>query len=72
MMPDDAETDCTPDLAARPGEGGGALRLSRRRDLATSYANGRRNGRFSFTLDVTHPRLGQLIWQRALFREIES
>jgi hypothetical protein len=29
------------------------------------------DGRFSFTLDVTHPRLGQLIWQRALFREVE-
>ncbi len=28
-------------------------------------------GRFSFTLDVTHPRLGPLIWQRALFREVE-
>jgi Domain of unknown function (DUF4166) len=30
------------------------------------------DGRFSFTLHVTHPRLGQLIWQRALFREVES
>ncbi len=29
------------------------------------------DGRFSFTLDVTHPRLGLLIYQRALFREIE-
>jgi len=29
------------------------------------------DGRFSFTLHVTHPRLGQLIWQRALFREVE-
>jgi hypothetical protein len=27
--------------------------------------------RFSFTLDVTHPRFGLLIHQRALFREIE-
>jgi hypothetical protein len=29
------------------------------------------DGRFSFTLDVTHPRFGPLIHQRALFREIE-
>jgi hypothetical protein len=29
------------------------------------------DGRFSFTLDVTHPLLGLLIHQRALFREIE-
>jgi hypothetical protein len=29
------------------------------------------DGRFSFTLDVTHSRLGQLIRQRALFREVE-
>jgi hypothetical protein len=29
------------------------------------------DGRFSFTLDLTHPRLGPLIYQRALFREIE-
>lgn len=29
------------------------------------------DGRFSFTLDVTHPRLGLLIHQRALFREID-
>jgi hypothetical protein len=29
------------------------------------------DGRFSFTLDVTHPRLGRLIFQRALFREVE-
>jgi hypothetical protein len=29
------------------------------------------DGRFSFTLEVTHPRLGQLIFQRALFREVE-
>ena len=28
------------------------------------------DGRFSFTLDVTHPRLGRLVWQRALFREV--
>lgn len=28
-------------------------------------------GRFTFTLDITHPRLGQLIWQRATFREVE-
>jgi Domain of unknown function (DUF4166) len=29
------------------------------------------DGRFSFTLDVAHPRFGLLIHQRALFREIE-
>jgi len=29
------------------------------------------DGRFSFTLDVTHRRLGTLIHQHALFREIE-
>jgi hypothetical protein len=29
------------------------------------------DGRFSFTLDVAHPRLGLLIHQRAVFREIE-
>ncbi len=29
------------------------------------------DGRFSFTLDVTHRRLGTLIHQQALFREIE-
>ena len=29
------------------------------------------DGRFIFTLDVTHPRFGLLIHQRALFREIE-
>jgi hypothetical protein len=29
------------------------------------------DGRFSFTLDVTHPRFGLLIHQRVLFREIE-
>jgi Domain of unknown function (DUF4166) len=29
------------------------------------------NSRFSFTLDVTHPRLGLLIHQHAAFREIE-
>jgi hypothetical protein len=29
------------------------------------------DGRFCFTLDVTHPRLGRLIYQRALFRELE-
>lgn len=29
------------------------------------------DGRFSFTLDVTHPRFGLLIRQCALFREIE-
>jgi hypothetical protein len=29
------------------------------------------DGRFGFTLDLTHPRLGLLIYQRALFREIE-
>jgi hypothetical protein len=29
------------------------------------------DGRFSFTLDVTHPHLGRLIFQRALFREVE-
>lgn len=29
------------------------------------------DGRFSFTLDVTHPHLGLLIHQRAVFREIE-
>jgi Domain of unknown function (DUF4166) len=29
------------------------------------------DGRFSFTLDLSHPRLGPLIYQRALFREIE-
>jgi hypothetical protein len=29
------------------------------------------DGRFSFTLDVTHPSLGRLIHQCALFREIE-
>jgi len=27
-------------------------------------------GRFAFTLDVTHPRLGRLIWQRAVFQEV--
>jgi hypothetical protein len=30
------------------------------------------DGRFSFTLHVIHSRLGQLIWQRALFREVEA
>jgi hypothetical protein len=29
------------------------------------------DGRFSFILDVTHPRLGRIIYQRALFREVE-
>ena len=29
------------------------------------------DSRFSFILDVTHPRLGRLIFQRALFREVE-
>jgi hypothetical protein len=29
------------------------------------------DGRFSFTLEVTHPRLGRLIFQRALFHEVE-
>jgi Domain of unknown function (DUF4166) len=29
------------------------------------------DGRFSFTLEVAHPRLGLLIHQRAVFREIE-
>ena len=29
-------------------------------------------GRFSFTLDLRHPRLGRLIHQRAIFREIAS
>lgn len=29
------------------------------------------NGRFSFTLDVAHPRFGLLIHQRVLFREID-
>jgi Domain of unknown function (DUF4166) len=29
------------------------------------------DGRFSFTLDITHSRLGRLIRQRALFREVE-
>jgi hypothetical protein len=30
------------------------------------------DGRFSFTLNVTHPRFGLLIYQRAVFREIAS
>jgi hypothetical protein len=29
-------------------------------------------GRFSFTLDLRHPRLGLLIRQRAIFREVAS
>jgi hypothetical protein len=29
------------------------------------------DGRFSFTLDVVHPRLGPLIHQHAVFREVE-
>jgi hypothetical protein len=29
------------------------------------------DGRFSFTLDVTHPRFGLLIHQRAVFREVQ-
>lgn len=30
------------------------------------------DGRFTFTLDVTHPRLGQLVRQRAVFREVAT
>jgi len=30
------------------------------------------DGRFAFTLDVAHPRLGLLIHQQAVFREIET
>jgi uncharacterized protein DUF4166 len=29
------------------------------------------DGRFSFTLEVTHSHLGRLVFQRALFREVE-
>jgi hypothetical protein len=29
------------------------------------------DSRFSFTLDVTHPRFGRLIFQRAQFGEVE-
>jgi hypothetical protein len=44
----------------------------RRPHIADQAADGWRcDGRFSFTLDVSHPRLGRPIYQRALFREPE-
>jgi hypothetical protein len=38
--------------------------------LSVTHADCGESG-FSFTLNVTHPRLGQLIWQRAFFHEVE-